>query len=123
MPAHVIPAECHSDDHRVKILFDALPWFKQASDAEITAVLEEAFDGGYACDAVAEHFTDTTTADLFNYLDIVRKHRGTSDDAIGFECRGDLFKAVAWLQANRPNIENLPQTVTLMENGEIGFGV
>jgi hypothetical protein len=120
MTTYVIPAECHSDDNRVKILFDALPWFKQASDGEINALIEECFDGGYACDGVAEHFSDTTTADLFDYLVIVNKH---TTEGIGFECRGDLYAAVAWLQANRPDIVNLPRTVAVTEGGEIGFGI
>jgi hypothetical protein len=97
-----IPAECHSDDHIVEAEFDALPWFKQASDKEIIDLAKVEWGGDYEADDVADFCRNESwdVAAMFNYLDTVA---GT-DKAVGFECHVVEAAAMAWLQVNRPTV-------------------
>ncbi len=95
-----IRAECHSDDHNIEISFDAVKWFE---DAEGDAILELAdceWGGDYAADAVAEHFEDSTTKRMYDYLHIVNQN----ETKCGSECHVDKDDALRWLKKNRPKI-------------------
>lgn len=92
----VIPAEVHSDDHRHEAIFDALPWFEQASDDEIRGLAECDFGCDYAADVVAEFVEDLDpdVADVFEFKDAEE----------GFECNVNRPAAMNWLKENRPEL-------------------
>jgi hypothetical protein len=92
-----VAAEAHSDDYVVEVTFDAASWFAQATDIEITELIECDWGGDYPADRVAEHYREAETQPLFSYLE---EHRNQKN-APGFECHVDPESARAWLAANR----------------------
>jgi hypothetical protein len=92
-----IKAECHSDDHKVEVPFDAIRWAKKASDKEISDLIQCGFRGDYPADEVAifeaDHNEDV--AFMFKYIGVVGG---------GFECSVDEDDLVAWIKKNRPQI-------------------
>jgi hypothetical protein len=98
----MIRAETHSDDRRIEIAFDATAWFEQATDAEIVALADAGWGGDYEADAVAEHFEQTATKGLFDYLAIAQPM--PNGDTVGFECHVEEDQALAWLKAVRPSL-------------------
>jgi hypothetical protein len=100
---HCIPAEIHSDDHAEKAEFDALLWFKQASDDEIVDLASVSFRGDYQADEVARHLDDTgmwsdQRAGIDRVLDYAR---GTS---FGFEVSINQEAAGRWIENERPHL-------------------
>ncbi len=95
-------AEAHSDDYVVEIDFDAVPWFRQASDKEILALAECGWRGDYPADNVAKFFDQMETKWLFEYLD--KDPTMPNGDTVGFECSVDSSDAAAYLKANRPEL-------------------
>lgn len=90
-----ISAECHSDDYKVEVSFDAVPWFKQASDDAIKALADCDWGGDYPADDVAIYmaFDNADVRRMFTYLDIVGD--------VGFECHVNKSEAILWLAENR----------------------
>lgn len=88
----MIRAECHSDDRRVEVDFDATPWFEVATGAEIRALAQCGHSADYPADRVAQHMASVNPAvkRLFDYLDIVGD--------CGFECYVNGEDAERWLQ-------------------------
>ena len=101
----VIRAEAHSDDHNVEIEFDALRWFKQATDEEIVELAECGWGGHYPADAVAEYFDGkkNCTSRLFRYLEDIAED-WSKKDLMGFECHVNEEDAIKWLRKNRPAV-------------------
>ncbi len=105
-----IPAECHSDDGRYEAVFDARPWFEQASDAEILALADVGWGGDYAADAVAR-FLEDQDADLdrvFDYLS--RGPTLANGNPVGFECHVEPEPALRWLREHRPPLAQRLET-------------
>lgn len=101
----VIPAETHSDDYQFQIEFDALAWFEQASDNELTALAECGFGGDYPADAVAEFFEDRPEGqEIAAMLDYSRASVRGISETVGFECHVDQAAAERWIKAHRPEI-------------------
>ena len=98
-----IRAECHSDDHNIEISFDAKDWFDKAEGDAILKLADCEWGGDYDADAVAEHFEDSTTKRLFEYLHLIHADP-SKKDACGFECHVDRDDALRWLKKNRPKI-------------------
>jgi hypothetical protein len=71
--------------------FDAVPWFEQASDEEISELAAKGWGGDYEADAVAE-FIDTPEI------------RAIIDKGAGFEVHIDGPQAMVWLADNRTNL-------------------
>ena len=94
----VIRAEVHSDDITFQASFDALPWFEQATDDEIMALVNIDWGGDYAADDVAKFCADLDpeVAKVFDYVE--RK------SGLGFECNVDDGMAMAWLQSHRAKL-------------------
>jgi hypothetical protein len=95
----MIKAECHSDDHKAEIAFDATSWFEQASDKEIAQVVDCNWGGDYPTDNIAIYMSDYNEeiAKMFIYLEIAHNQ--------GFECCIlDTGAAVDWIKENRPDI-------------------
>lgn len=98
-----VRAEVHSDDYVLEAKFDATPWFKQASAAEIVALGNCGWGGNYPADAVARFMGDLDDGiqQVFGYLD-VRNTDGAP--SLGFECHVDESDARRWITANRPQL-------------------
>jgi hypothetical protein len=97
-----VEAECHSDDYKYRIAFDAAPFFEAAADDEIRALERCGWGGDYEADDVARFCEDRSDGlrRLFEYL----SHEPTmplSKDKVGFECHVDAASARRWLEANR----------------------
>ncbi|WP_415913353.1 hypothetical protein [Neptuniibacter sp. QD37_11] len=97
-----IPAKVWADSHESSAEFDALPWFKQASDKEIKDLANIHWREDFAADAVAEYMIphDKGVADVFGFANRVH---GTPayKDRDGFEVSVDSEAALAWLKTNR----------------------
>jgi len=94
-----ISADVHTDDHRVKINFDAVHWFEQAADEAILDLYECQWGGNYASDRVAEE-----SAQWFEHINDVFNHDSHNNDLNGFECHVDEDDALKWLNEHRPNL-------------------
>lgn len=103
-----IEAEAHSDDRAVEISFDALDWFRAASQKDIIELLKcdigaSSIGGDYGSDAIAIFMAETNSdlADMFKYNEI--RHRIDRD--VGFECHVvDYESAIEYLCKSRPGI-------------------
>ena len=98
-----IPAECHSDDHKVEIDFDAIAWFTSASDEEIKALIDCGYRNSDPTDNIACFFAEygkDETRKLFDYLETAKDQ--------GFGCSIDEEKASHWIKENRPNLSDYP---------------
>ena len=94
----IIEAEVHSDDYTYEVKFNAVPWFKQASGAEILALAECGWGGNYEADVVPR-FLEDENREIEVLMDYCRK-----PGKCGFECHIDQNQALAWLKINRPEI-------------------
>jgi hypothetical protein len=99
--SQTIPAEVHSDDHKVTATFDALQYFSQASDDDLVALVDCGFGGDYPADEVAQFMAefDEGVARVFTYLSFEPEHFG---EKVGFECHVDQSPALRWIKSNRP---------------------
>jgi hypothetical protein len=98
----MIKTEVYTDDRRLETTFDATPWFVQASDEAIRALIDCDFGGDYASDEIAIWFGDNAEiAEIFTYLDIVNR---AARESIGFEVNVDKDSVLEWLAANRPHL-------------------
>jgi hypothetical protein len=93
-----ILAEAHTDDHQHAAVFNAAPFFMQASDYTIRVIAEEGWGGHESADHVAEYLNgkDPAVTKMF-----VGKHAGPKQ---GFECNIDVDSALGWLKAHRPDL-------------------
>lgn len=96
----MISAEIHSDDFVFKVKFDAIPWFKQATYEEITALIKCDWRGDYAADAVATFFEDTDR-EIETLLHYCKKNN------FGFEVSINEEEALNWLKTYRPHIHQM----------------
>jgi hypothetical protein len=94
----MIRAEVHSDDYLYERAFDATPWFEQASDDEIKALIECDFGGDYPADAVAEYMEDHDS-EIERMFDYCRRGSG-----VGFECHVETEDAEKWIKERRPHL-------------------
>lgn len=94
----VIPAEVHTEpnasDFAREVLFDAEPWFKQASDQQILKLAKDGFGYDYSADDVAYYFegTNRQIANMFKYI---------NKDDVGFEVSIWDQEAMEWIQKHR----------------------
>lgn len=98
-------AEVHSDDHREVCEFNAAPWFVQASDEEIQALIDCDFASDYPADYVAEYMAEYD-GDVKRVFDYIRNYN--SDGAeyrremMGFEVEVAIPDAMQWIRYSRP---------------------
>ena len=104
---YTIPAEVHTDDHRISVKFDALSYFINANTRALQALVDCEFGGNEAADSVAEwmddHKHNEKISNLFTYLHCLRK----AGHGIGFEVSIDAEDAIKWLQSNRPEVNTI----------------
>jgi len=100
-----ITSECHTDDHNVEAQFDAVPWFKKASQEDIVDLAICGWGGDYPADEVAHFMADHVAriADMFKYMEIISQNRAKKD-CCGFECHVGSDEALSWLRYNRPSV-------------------
>lgn len=91
-----IKAEVHSDDRAESAEFDALPWFRVASDDEIVALAGIDYGGDYAADEVAQGVSDEGVRRVLNYA-AARKQ-------MGFEVYVNEEAALNWIENERPHL-------------------
>lgn len=98
-----IPAEVHSDDHKVQAAFDALPYFMQASDDDLFELGFCGFGGDYPADAVAQYVanSDEGVGRVFTYLSFEPENFGKR---VGFECYIEKLPATEWIREHRPKV-------------------
>jgi hypothetical protein len=117
---NVIAAAAHSDDHAIKVEFDALPWFEQASEQEIRDLAACGWGGDYPSDEIV-FFLDETVPELSKliaYLEIIAGDPAKKD-CHGFECHVDEGRAPEWLRGHRKSLwaqltGNKPYSVLLL---------
>ncbi len=101
----MIKAQAWSDCQQKRVEFDATLWAEQASDNDITELVQCGFRCDYAADNVvlfmADH--DKKVAELFQFLDIVRR-QPYNGDTNGFECSVDEDDFRSWLKENKPTL-------------------
>ena len=97
-----INAQCHSDDYAHEIDFDCLSWFEQASDEEITDLIQCGYGGDYPADAVTLFYEDTNE-EIADMMSACRATQGLRDP-VGFECHVDESTTLDWIRANRPHL-------------------
>jgi hypothetical protein len=118
----IIPAEAHTDDDKIKVKFDALPWFQAASAYDIAKLAACGWGGNDPADGVAElcSLRNSELQQLFEYLKIVNH----PEPRCGFECHVDQAAALSWLQSRdrrRPPINHdakLSYRHTLKDNAD-----
>jgi hypothetical protein len=89
----MIKAECHSDDMKAAYRFDAVPYFRQATDQAIIDLASCNWGGDYPADDVAYHMLaigHQNVTKMFTYLEIIRNSKQNA----GFECHVDAQSAI-----------------------------
>lgn len=99
MPKFTIPAEIHSDDHRVQVEFDALPWFETATENQVLSLRKGDWCCSIHADRVATEHPDPTKqiARVLDYCETITQ----TGDPMGFEVWVLHRAAITWLKANR----------------------
>jgi len=94
----VIQAHTHTDDHAIKVDFDATPYLEKATEEDVAKLIECGFGGDYPADWVAQNLAETQPeiAAMFTYLDARNR---ASRKSIGYEVQVDEEQALAWLSA------------------------
>lgn len=97
----VIKAETHTDDHAIKVEFDATPYFRQAPEEDLARLIECGFAGDQPADWVAQGLAENNpeVGAMFTYLEARNR---ASRKSIGFEVSVDEEQALAWLREHRP---------------------
>lgn len=118
--AVTVKATASSDDHAVKVDFDAGPWFESADEEIILRLARDGW-GGYASDDVAifcEDY-DQDLAAMFIHIDSVHLdavRAGDSEkDVYGFSCAIDQSSALDWIDKNRPGLKK--KVMKIIERG------
>jgi len=103
-----IPARVTIDGDIKKVHFNAVPYFKQASDETLLALAECGWGGDEDADRVAEYMADHNrhVKGLFDVHAVLNDTRRPSDDPIGFECHVDEDKTLEWLARHRPELHD-----------------
>lgn len=91
------------DDRKFAVKFEVSNWLAKAPVEEVVALAMEGWSHGAESDAVAVGMEDECTAikDVIRYAEILTEHTG---EAMGFGVVINKDKAMAWLEANRPEV-------------------
>lgn len=97
-----VNAEVHSDDSMAQGIFDASPWFRQATDDKILALAKEGWRGSYEADEVAESVrgVEDHVSRVLDYVDSCRE----AGKEMGFEVVVNETDAKEWVRKNRPHL-------------------
>lgn len=122
--ACAVPAELSTDDDAMTVAFDAAPFLKSATPAQILAILEKEGRDSEATDAIADWEQQhgpcsKAVQEVQDYLVALQRNPRCT---VGFGCKVSPLAVVRWLQANR--LETLAEVlcnyfeVTLLECDE-----
>ncbi len=102
----MIRAECHSDDRKFEIDFDATPWFEQATPEQLRALRDCEWGGDYPADEVAQFMDGRHDGinSMFRYIEASNAAE-RSCDRVGFECHVNEEDACEWLMEHRAEQE------------------
>lgn len=92
----VIPAEVHTDDYHVRVVFDAVPWFRESIDEELVGLAEIGWGGDVEADAIVRILEGEAGYEPLRRL--LAYCRNTPQT--GFEVHVSRQAALAWLKAN-----------------------
>jgi len=108
MDNFIIHARAVTDDGVFNVLFEAEPWFVDASDDDIVKLFDDGLSDSYASDAVgyfccenSNHESNKYLECLFTYLEYLAECRNKS---VGFDMRINTKDALKWVKENRPAI-------------------
>lgn len=91
-----------TDDHVYEVEFDGRPYFMQAADKELVAIIEVGYGGDYETDNIAEFMASRNKqlAEAFEYHNAINRAPGR--DSTGFECRVvDVTAYLKWMDEFR----------------------
>lgn len=99
-----ITCQAWSDCGRMRVTFDAVPYFRQCSASDVEALMMCGWRGDVASDEVAIFMADAsdTCRSLFSFLEACPTQ--CNGDTNGFECSVDEDAALSWLQEHRPQL-------------------
>lgn len=97
----VIPAKANSEDHMMRVEFNAAPFFMYSSDKELQALIDNGW-GGNGAKNVAVYMKPHVPQleQMFHYLQTLEGTRREHD----FECYVDESSAICWLEQFRPDM-------------------
>jgi hypothetical protein len=101
----MVRAECHTVDDALTVSFDATPWFREADRESILHVAGQGWSGVRAADALAGRPGYERLRELVDYANDRLGLESLEDPAFAtFECLVSGPDALAWLDANRPEV-------------------
>lgn len=119
--AYAVPAFVETDDHAIRVEFDAAGFLLKASASQVCAVLEALGTSSGATDAVAqwEQSYGTASKDIARIQAYLEALQLAPDCETGFHCSVDVAAMLTWLETFRPATLALAlcahQGVTLVE--------
>jgi hypothetical protein len=101
----MIQAECHAADNARTIEFDATPWFEVADVESIVHLAGRNWSSQAVADALSVRRGYERLRDVIRYArDRLRTESREDPLWPTFACRVSEAEALAWLEANRPEV-------------------
>jgi hypothetical protein len=107
MDNFIIHARAVTDDGVFNVLFEAEPWFVDASDDDIVKLFDDGLSDSYQSDIIGrfccENGNNKYLECLFTYLEYIAEYKN-HPVAIGYSIRINTKDALKWVKENRPAI-------------------
>ena len=101
----MIHAECHAADNARGIDFDATPWFAEADTESIVHLAGEGWSSQGVADALSVRPGYERLREVIAYAREQLRAESIEDPLWPtFACRMSAAEALAWLEANRPDV-------------------
>jgi len=101
----VIRATCHTVDDALTVDFDATPWFQQADPASIMHVAGQGWSSAWIADGLEKRPGYERLHELIDYATNRLGLESLEDPTFPtYECTVNGPGAMAWLDANRPDV-------------------
>jgi hypothetical protein len=101
----VIRATCHTADDALTVEFDATPWFREAAPASIQHIAGQGWSSAWIADGLEKRPGYERLHELIDYATNRLGQESLEDPAFAtFECTVNGPEAMAWLDANRPDV-------------------
>jgi len=101
----VIRATCHTADDALTVEFDATPWFREAAPASIQHIAGQGWSSAWIADGLEKRSGYERLHELIDYATNRLGQESLEDPAFAtFECTVNGPEAMAWLDANRPDV-------------------
>jgi uncharacterized membrane protein len=103
--ATTIHALCHTADEKMSVTFDATPWFREADAESIIKVAKQGWSSPWIADALQHRSGYERLRELMQYATQRLQQESLEDPTWStFECIVTGPEAVAWLEAQRPDV-------------------